>query len=120
MPKPAPDRVSKAPLAALLLLLSLFLTTGTAAAGNGIGAPATRLGSGRHGNATALLPTVTRNPLDDETSGSGGDPSLLPSRPIVVTERLWARPGAEAPSSERGAPVPPPAASYRARAPPAS
>jgi hypothetical protein len=121
VPTRAQDRVSRGPLAALLVLLSLFLSAGTAAAaGDDIRAPAARLGSSRHGTATALLPPGTRNPLDDETSDAGGDPPLLPSGPGIVTERLWARPAAEAPSVTAAEIPRPPNASYRARAPPAS
>jgi hypothetical protein len=117
----AQDRASRGPLAALLILLSLLLSAGTAAAAGGdVRGPAARLGSSRHGASTALLPPGARNPLDDEISGSDGDPSLLPPGPAVVTERLWARPLAKAPSLEPGSVPVPPSASYRARAPPAS
>ena len=120
MPTTAQDRVSRGPLAALLILLSLFLSAGTAAASDDIRAPAARLGSSRHGASTALLPPGTRDPLDDELPGAGADPSLLPPAPGIVTERLWARPLAGARPRERGPAPRPPSASYRARAPPAS
>jgi hypothetical protein len=121
VPTAAQDRVRTGPLAALLIFLSLFLAAGTsAAAGDDLRAPAARLGSGRHAASNALLPTGARNPSDDESSGTGADPSLLPSPPAIVTERLPARPPAESRSEAPGAVPRPPAASYRARAPPAS
>lgn len=120
MPTTAQDRVSRGPLAALLILLSLLLAAGTAAASDDLRAPAARLGSSRHNMATGLLPPGARNPSDDEMSGAGADPSLLSSGPGIVTERLWARPLAEAPSQERGSVPRTPSSSYRARAPPAS
>ena len=119
MPSPAQDRDRRGPLAALLILLSLFLTSGTAAAGYDVQDPASRLGSGRQGTATALLPPGIRNPLDDETSNGESGPTLLPSGPGIVTERLWARPLAGAPSLAFGEVPRPSSASYRARAPPA-
>lgn len=121
MPTSAQDRVRRGPFAALLILLSLLLgSANAAAAGSDIQAPASRLGSSRQGNATALLPPGARNPLDDETSGGGTGPTLLPSTPGIVTERLAARPLAEAPPRAPAAVPGPPSAAYRARAPPAS
>ena len=117
----AQDRVRRGPLAALLICLGLFLAAGSAAAaGSGIEAPAVRPGPGRHNAATFVLPSGTRNPLDDEASGGGAGPSVLPSAPGIVTHRLPARPRADA-ASVAAAAVPRPAgAAYRARAPPAS
>lgn len=122
MPNRAQDRVRRGPFAALLILLSLLLgsANAAAAAGGDIQAPASRLGSSRQGSATALLPSGTRNPLDDEMSGGGTGPSLLPSTPAIVTEPLWARPRAEAPLPALADVPGPAAAPYRARAPPAS
>lgn len=121
MPTTAQDRVRRGPLAALLILLGLFLTSGTAAATSfDLRAPASRLGSSRQGTAAALLPPGARNPLDDETSAGGAGPPLLPSEPGIVTERLPARPRAETPSLAQAAGPRPAAAAYRARAPPAS
>jgi hypothetical protein len=121
VPSTAQDRDRRGPLAALLILLSLFLAAETAAAASyDVRPPAARLGSSRPGPSAALLPPGTRNSLDDEIAGAGGDPSLLPPAPGIVTERLWARPLAEAPSETQGAVERPPSASYRARAPPAS
>ena len=121
MPKPAQDRVRRGPFAALLILLGLFLTSGpSAAAGFDLRAPTSRLGSSRPGAAAALLPSGARNPLDDEASGAGAGPTLLPFRPVVVTERLAGRPSAEAGSEASAAAPRPPSASYRARAPPAA
>lgn len=121
MPNPAQDRVRRGPFAALLILLSLLLgSANAAAAGSDIQAPASRLGSSRQGSATALLPSGTRNPLDDEMSGGSTGPSPLPSTPGIVTGPLWARPRAEAPLPALVAAPGPAAAPYRARAPPAS
>jgi hypothetical protein len=121
VPTPAQDRVRRGPFAALLILLSLLLgSANAAAAGGDVRAPASRLGSSRQGSATALLPSGTRNPLDDEASGGGTGPSLLPPTPGIVTERLSTRPEAEAPTRARSAVPGLRIASYRARAPPAS
>ncbi|MEA3065936.1 MAG: hypothetical protein QOJ27_2388 [Sphingomonadales bacterium] len=120
MPTTAQDRDRRGPLAALLILLSLFLAAGTAAAGSDVRGPAARFGSNRHNASTALLPPGARNLADDEMSGAGDDPSPVPSAPGIVTERLWERPLAEVASPERGSVPRPPSASYRARAPPAS
>jgi hypothetical protein len=120
VPTSAQDRVRRGPLAALLLLLGLFLAVGSGAAGDELRAPAARLGSARHSGSAALLPSGLRNPSDDELSGTGADPSFLPSPPGIVTERLAARPGAEPGSQASGAVPRPPGAAYRARAPPAS
>lgn len=119
MPTKAQDGDRRGPLAALLILLSLFLGSATAAAGADLRGPATRLGAGRH-NIAAALPPATRGSLDDETSSAGGDPSVLPSRPGIVTERLWAIPRAATPSRPRVEVPQRGSASYRARAPPAS
>ena len=120
MPTTAQDRNRGGPLAALLILLSLFLTSATATAVSyDFQAPASRLGSSRQGAATALLPPGARNPLDDETSGGGTSPSLLSSGPDIVTERLWARPRSDAESSALDQVQQPASAPYRARAPPA-
>jgi hypothetical protein len=118
VPTTAQDRVRKGPFAALLILLSLFLSSATAASGADLRGPSTRFGAGRHNTAAALLPSPARSPLDDETPGSG--PSLLPSVPGLVTEKLPARPEAEFRPSARSAVPRPASASYRARAPPAS
>lgn len=117
MPMPAQDRMSRGPFAALLILLSLLLGSASAAAGSDLRAPGARAGSSRNGAATALLPSGPRNSLDDEASGEGA--SLPPSGPGIVTEILWARPLAEAPSAARSAIPRPAGAPYRARAPPA-
>lgn len=119
MPTSGQDRAGGGPFAALLILLSLFLGSTTAAAGADPRGPSTRLGSGRHNVAAALLPTGTRHSIEDEEPGSDSGPSVLPSAPGIVTERLWARPAAGFPSGTGAAATPPPTASYRARAPPA-
>jgi hypothetical protein len=120
VPTTAQDQVRTGPLAALLILLSLFLAAGSGAAGDDLRAPAARLGAGRHVSSTALLPAGARNPSDDEMSGTGADPSLLPPPPGIVTERLSARPAAEPAAAEPGSIRRAPSASYRARAPPAA
>jgi hypothetical protein len=120
VPMTAQDRVRRGPLAALLILLGLFLTSGATFAGYDLRAPASRLGPSRQGASAALLPPATRNPLDDEASGAGADPALAASEPAIVTERLRARPVAEVPPLARSAVPQPGSAPYRARAPPAS
>ncbi len=119
MPTTAQDRIRRGPLAALLILLSLFATSGTATAGSDLRSPA-RLGTSRHGPATAVLPSGTRNSSDDEPLGSPAGASVPPSAPDIVTERLWTRPRAETPIAEPAAPPRPRRSAYRARAPPAS
>jgi hypothetical protein len=119
VPTTAQDRTGRGPFAALLILLSLFLTSGTATAGQDLRAPA-RLGSSRQAAASAIVPTATRNPLDDEPAGTGADPSVPPSAPGVVSVRLWTRPAVEGPAAAWAAIPRPAAAAYRARAPPAS
>jgi hypothetical protein len=100
--------------------LSLFLTSATAAgAGQDYRAPA-RLGSSRHAAASAVVPSGTRNPLDDEAFGPDTDSSVPPSAPRIVTGRLWTRPSLEGKSAVWAAIPRPAVASYRARAPPAS
>ncbi|HEU0098444.1 MAG TPA: hypothetical protein VFQ67_06665 [Allosphingosinicella sp.] len=101
--------------------MGLLLSTGNASAGGiDLRGPATRLGPSRSGAPTALLPSGTRNPLDDEAVGPDGGPSVPPSAPAIVTEPLWARPLALArPESRAELPTPAPSA-YRARAPPAA
>lgn len=121
MPTTAQDRVRRGPFGALLILLSLLLSSGTAAAaGNDLRGPLARLGPSRSGAATAVLPSGTRNPLDDEATDSGAGPALPSTDPRLVTERLGARPLAAAPSADSAALPRPAYSSYRARAPPAS
>lgn len=121
MPTTAQDRIRRGPFAALLILLSLLLGSANAAAAAGdLQGPASRLGSSRQGATAALLPPGTRNPLDDEASAGGTGPFPLPSNPAVVTDRLWARPPAEAAPRPQVAVRQAARASYRARAPPAS
>jgi hypothetical protein len=121
VPTTAQDRVSRGPFGALLILLSLLLSTGTAAAGgNDFHGPVPRLGSSRSSAATAVLPPGTRNPLDDEALGTGDGSAVPPSFSGLVTELLWARPLADAPSPDRAGLPGPASAPYRARAPPAS
>ena len=117
MPSAAQDRVRRGPLAALLILFGLLLSSGPAAAGSGLREPAVRLGPARQAASTAILPPGTRNPLDDEASGAGA--FLPPSATGIVTAFLWSRPAAEAPSGAFAALPEPARASYRARAPPA-
>jgi hypothetical protein len=120
VPTTAQDRVGRGPFGALLLLLSLLLGSGAAAAGSDVRGPVARLGPGRHGAATAVLASGTRNDSDDEAPGTGGGSSVPPSAPGLVTQILWARPLADAPCGDEVALPRPTCASYRARAPPAS
>ncbi len=120
MPKTAQDRTGRAPLAALLILLSLFLAGGTAAAGSSSQAPDARLGAGRHAAPTALLPAPNRTHPDDEVPRSGTGPFALPSAPAPVTQSLWTRPSAGFPTGVPAAAPRAPSSPYRSRAPPAS
>jgi hypothetical protein len=121
VPTTAQDRVRRGPFAALLILLSLLLSSGVdSAAGSGLRDPLARLAPSRNGAGTALLLSATRNPLDDETTGPEGGPFLAPSEPIPVTDLLWARPVAGAEARDRLSGPKPATASYRARAPPAA
>jgi hypothetical protein len=121
VPKAAQDRIRRGPFGALLILLSLFLGSATATAGAAdFRGSAARLGSARPSLAPVLLPPGTRNLLDDEARGSGHGPSVPPSVPGIVTERLRSRPSAELPSRAWAAALRPASASYRARAPPAA
>ena len=121
MPATVHHRVRRGPFGALLILLSLLLSTGTAAAGgNDIRASLARLGQSRHGAAATILPFGTRNSLDDEAPGTGGGSAVPSTGPSLVTQILWTRPLGDAPSSDRAALPRPAGASYRARAPPAS
>ena len=121
MPTPAQDRTTGGPLAALLILLSLLLGSAASASAADLQGPSTRLGSSRGGPSTALLPAGTRNPLDDEAPGPDVGSGLPPpAAPGLVAEGLWSRPGAGFTARESAPPRRAPAASYRARAPPAA
>ena len=120
MPMTAQVRVRRVPIRALLILLGLFLSSGAAAsAGNELREPLARLGPSRQGAATALVPSGNRDGLDDEALGAGGNSSLPPCGPDVVTRLLWARPLVDAPLGRFVRPPRPGSAAYRARAPPA-
>jgi hypothetical protein len=120
VPTTAQDRVRRGPFGALLILLSLLLSSGGAAAANDPCEPLARLGSSRHGAATAFLPSGSRNSLDDEAIDTGGGSAVPPSAPGLVTERLWARPLTDGPAGRPVALPRPTSPSNRARAPPAS
>jgi hypothetical protein len=114
---PAQDRMQRGPLAALLILLGLFLGSGPAAATtSGFAAPAAR--AERQGAAAAYLGSASRSTLDDEKVGAG--PLVLPSHPRLVTDRLWTRQGAGFPVPAADQPPRPSLLLYRARAPPAA
>ena len=121
MPTRAQGRAGRGPFGALLILLSLLLGAGNAAAGGAdLRGPAARSGASRGGAATALLPSATRNPLDDEAAGADGASPVPARAPGLVTRILWARPPAGT-IFDYPAPVPrATGASQRARAPPAS
>ena len=121
MPATVHDRVRRGPFGALLILLSLLLSAGTAAAAGGDGhASLARLGQSRHGAATTILPSGIRNGLDDEAQNTGGGSAVPSTGPGLVTRLLWTRPLGDAPSADRAALPRPAGVSYRARAPPAS
>lgn len=120
MPTAAQDRIGRGPFAALLILLSLLLGSGTAADSGFDLRQTTRLAPSRHSAAVALLQSGVRNPSDEELSGAGGDSPVPSSGPILVTQRLWARPAAEPSIPDEVALRKPRSALYRARAPPAA
>lgn len=120
MPGSAQDRVRRGPLAALLILLSLILSAGPAAATSSDIRSSARLGASRPGTSTAILLPGTRNSLEDEAPGSGGGTSVPPPRPAIITEYLWARPAALDATASRFALPPPTSSAYHARAPPAA
>ena len=120
MPMTAQVRVRRVPIRALLILLGLFLSSGTAAsASSELREPLARLGPSRQGPATALLPSGNRDSLEDEALGTGGSSSLPPGGLGVVTRLLWARPLADAPLVRFALLQQATNAAYRARAPPA-
>ena len=119
MPKPAQDKMTRGPFAALLILFSLLLSSGTAAAASGNPSSAARLSAGRQGATAAILQSSVRFTDEEAADGEGDWPPLLPHRPDVLTVRLWLVPAAGA-SAASTAHLPRTAtASYRARAPPA-
>ena len=120
MPKPAQDRYQRGPIAALLILLGLFLGSGPAAAtGAGIAQPAARMAAGRPGQA-ALLHASARSLLDDEAPDGRDRPLLRPARPDIVTLFLSARPHSGLAEAADLVRPPPGDFLYRARAPPAA
>lgn len=121
MPTRAQDRIGRGPFAALLILLSLLLGSGSAAAaGFDIRQSAPRLGPSRGSAAVALLPSEIRNIAGDDVSAAGSGASLPPSAPGLVTRSLWARPAAEPGPRDQSPRARAANASYRARAPPAA
>lgn len=120
MPKPAQDSVTKGPFAALLILFSLFLSSGTAAAGNGNLQSSARLSAGRQGATAAILQSSVRPSEDEAAEATGEWPPLLPPGAGIVTAGPYVTPAAGA-SSASTADLPRLApASYQARAPPAA
>lgn len=113
-------RVRRGPLAALLIFLSLFLGSGTAAAGGAeIRGTAARLSPSRAGAPSAVILPGARTQLDDEAAGAEGGSPLPPRPPAIVTKSLWARPP-HSPGGGSPSLLPQAAkAAYRARAPPA-
>jgi hypothetical protein len=123
VPAPAQDRIGRGPFGALLILLSLLLGSGTgaaAAAGSDLRQPTARLGASRHAAAAALVPSGIRNPLDEDSPGAGSGAAPPPPAPGLVTRALPARPAAGPLAGQDAAHPGRPAASYRARAPPAA
>ena len=120
MPKPAQDRIVRGPFGALLILLGLMLSSGTAAAaGFDLRQSAPRLGSSRSAAAVALLASGVRDPSGEEAPDSAGG-AAAPSGPSLVARSLWERPPAEPRRADDAAPADPAKFPYRARAPPAA
>ena len=117
MPTPAQDRIVRGPFGALLILLGLMLSSGTAAAAGFDLRQATRLGAGRSAAAVALTASGVRDPAGDEALDRAGGASLPPSGPALVTRSLWERPAAEPRPADEAARAEPAWASTRAITP---
>lgn len=120
MPKSAQDRIVRGPFGALLILLSLLVGSGTAAAaGFDLRQSAPRLGPSRQASAVGLLPVVRNSPDEDSSARASGG-CVPPAAPGLVTQRLWTRPAAGPATLREAAPAGRLNVSYRARAPPAA
>jgi hypothetical protein len=120
VPKAAQDRIVRGPFAALLILLSLLVGSGTAAAaGFDLRQSAPRLGPSRQTASVGLLPVVRNSPDEDSCAGASAG-SVPPTAPGLVTRGLWTRPAAGHATVREAAPAKRSNASYRARAPPAA
>lgn len=120
VPKAAQDRIVRGPFGALLILLSLLMGSGTAAAAGFDVRQPVRLGASRQSAAVGLLPSSIRTSSDEDELASGSGGSVPPSAPHLVTESLPVRPAAEPSFPADKVQAERPAASYRARAPPAA
>ncbi len=120
MATPAQERIGRGPFGALLILLSLLVGSGNAAAASADLRHSARLSPSRQSAAVALLPSAARSTAQDEACASGGDPADSPSGPRVVAERLRAG-RAALPAFGHQAELPRTTGlSHRARAPPAA
>jgi hypothetical protein len=118
VPTKAQDRMSGGPFGALLILLSLLIGSGTAAAaGLDLRPSGDRLAPGRASAQVALLPQDPRNASDEDATGAGA--ALPPSAPGPAGRSLWTRPAAKAAVAARISLPSPADPSNRARAPPA-
>lgn len=108
------------PVAALLMILSLMVGSGGAAAARQAGDPAARVGRERPGAAAAFAHAPERRLVSDDASEAKPKSSLPPPTPAVVTDLVGTRRGGDASPDTglRGARQW--TASYRARAPPAA
>ncbi len=120
MPRPAQERGSRSPVAALLILLGLLLGSGGTISGFEARDGSARLGSDRHGAPASLLRTAQRAPSPDDDEGSGPGAAGPARAADVVTVALASRPGTAAAAAPAFALAEAAPASYRARAPPAA
>jgi hypothetical protein len=117
----ARDKTGGGPFGALLILLSLLLGSGTAAAsGPDLRSSTTRLAPNRASATAALVPSGVRDPSGEDSSAAGAGAARPSFGPGVVTRGLWERPAAEFPGREEIALPAPADPSNWARAPPAA
>lgn len=118
VPKLAQDNIRRGPIAALLVLLSLFASSGAiaGAAPNGRDT-VTRPGSARPGAAASTIRSA-----DDLLADEAGDTASFvpPPPPRIVAEPLFAGPAQTIAPAAFSAPRAGAASPYRARAPPAA
>lgn len=120
-PASARDAMRRAPVAALLILLSLIAGPGpVSGAGSALRDPLTRLAPARSAAGTGVVSARPRDGGSDETSDPHAAPSLLPPGPRILVKSLSATPLPLLGPKASAKPANIAAAPYRARAPPAA